>query len=1146
MVYARRRWAGIGVTVGLVLLFALPGFAATGPLHTSTAPRAVPSQDVRAAPQTSSGPISNPTVVASDVLRTLAEPVDRWELPGLALGPQLAPPWAKTSGHDSAGGVATAMDGPQGSASTDYTLNFSTEGTDCEIQFDGTDYVNGDELTDVAGGNHSLFAPACSGETFSQWFSTAGNLSDPISTSSTVTVTSSGNISAYYTGPAPTYTVYFTTSPDTCTIEFNGTTYANGQDAVAVPDGTYPLIANSCAGQSFSVWTSSPQYIIANPDTPSTTLSVTGTVDVEATYTPGPAPYTEAQWSQLNASEHPSARTGAAMAYDPALGAVVLFGGRSADGDQGDTWTFSGGVWTNITGQLSQSPPSRYDALMAFDGADGLLILVGGYTVDSPSVFTNVTWEFNGTAWSSGPDVPTSLLPSWWSFGPDLAYDNGTGQMILTSGMEPAPGSFVFAFQGGTWTQLPITDPCDATDPLAYDSADGYLLSVGGNDSYSTCIYNGTGNFREVSRTSGLPPYGGWAQVVYDDAADAVVFPLDTVWPVNCTLPSSCSQTWAYAGGVWTNLTSLSVSRPSIRTAPGLAYDAAAGYVVYFGGGTDSDLYGDTWTLTVSSTATPLTATISATPQSGSVPLSVIFQGSATGGSAPYQFNWSFGDGSSGTGPSSAHTYTTLGIYIATLTVTDSHGATASQSVPITVTAPNGTLAVGVVVEPNSVILGEETAFDATASGGVPPYVYTWTGLPPGCTTSNVSSLLCTPTATGLYNVTVQVMDSAGHFANATTLLLVKSSGNFLTAESASPSTVDVGMAVTFTAAISGGVTPYLNVTFYFGDGTAPTVVVPSLGETQVSVAHTYESVGVYYDTEVVVDSAFAAAASSALPITVDSAPTVTVTASPADATVGEPISLEAAAAGGPGDYTTYTWDLAGTAPPIVSTSADQSWTPTQASPAGGYNVTVRVNDTNGGSAEGFVIVTVNAAAPTPLVVNVSADPLSGAPPLLVHFYSGVSGGSGLMETRFKWSFGEASLSPLENTTHDFLTVGNYTVELTVTDLVGGQQVVRWLNITVGVATSTPKSSPLGLSATDTDALAGGVVVLAGLAAVGLLMRRRRSAPPQGPFEDRGTGAALSPHEDYVRAAQAQPSAPKVADPVTERQPPPDPLGDLL
>lgn len=63
------------------------------------------------------------------------------------------------------------------------------------------------------------------------------------------------------------------------------------------------------------------------------------------------------------------------------------------------------------------------------------------------------------------------------------------------------------------------------------------------------------------------------------------------------------------------------------------------------------------------------------------------------GGTAPYDVQWSFGDGTSGSatpGSTVTHTYTSTGSYTATLTVTDARGVTSSAHVgPLSITLPS-------------------------------------------------------------------------------------------------------------------------------------------------------------------------------------------------------------------------------------------------------------------------------------------------------------------------------------------------------------------------------------------------------------------------------------------------------------------------
>ena len=103
----------------------------------------------------------------------------------------------------------------------------------------------------------------------------------------------------------------------------------------------------------------------------------------------------------------------------------------------------------------------------------------------------------------------------------------------------------------------------------------------------------------------------------------------------------------------------------------------------------DSDKRQGAVTLSISaSQQTPtLTASVSASPLSGLVPLEVNFYGNASGGEAPYSYSWDFGDGSSSINQNTSHTYTKVDTYTVILTVRDSSGNLASESLLINVQA---------------------------------------------------------------------------------------------------------------------------------------------------------------------------------------------------------------------------------------------------------------------------------------------------------------------------------------------------------------------------------------------------------------------------------------------------------------------------
>jgi PKD repeat protein len=83
----------------------------------------------------------------------------------------------------------------------------------------------------------------------------------------------------------------------------------------------------------------------------------------------------------------------------------------------------------------------------------------------------------------------------------------------------------------------------------------------------------------------------------------------------------------------------------------------------------------------------PPVARATATPASGTVPLSVAFDGSTSSDAdgSIVSYSWTFGDGANATGATANHTYTTAGNYSAVLKVTDNQGAIGTVSVPVTV-----------------------------------------------------------------------------------------------------------------------------------------------------------------------------------------------------------------------------------------------------------------------------------------------------------------------------------------------------------------------------------------------------------------------------------------------------------------------------
>jgi len=151
-------------------------------------------------------------------------------------------------------------------------------------------------------------------------------------------------------------------------------------------------------------------------------------------------------------------------------------------------------------------------------------------------------------------------------------------------------------------------------------------------------------------------------------------------------------------------------TKPGQLDLPKAITEVYAGLTFYFGGKKECP---------------PLSCQVSGNPMSGSPPLTVQFNGSVSGGCPTHTYNWDFGDGSSSSDPSPKHTYQTVGNYTTGLTVTDSKGNRCQENVSsIMVGCPPLTCTVS--ANPASGAIPLTVQFNATVSGGCPPYTYNW------------------------------------------------------------------------------------------------------------------------------------------------------------------------------------------------------------------------------------------------------------------------------------------------------------------------------------------------------------------------------------------------------------------------------------
>jgi hypothetical protein len=123
---------------------------------------------------------------------------------------------------------------------------------------------------------------------------------------------------------------------------------------------------------------------------------------VSAPYKPNPTTwiYDGKTWISQSSPTNPPQGT-ASMAYDPAVGHTVLFGGNvpvpNNYRDPGtkpvnDTWIYDGETWTKQSPLTAPTP--RAAALMVYDPAHNSLVLYGGQGLTSSDAPFTDTWTY--------------------------------------------------------------------------------------------------------------------------------------------------------------------------------------------------------------------------------------------------------------------------------------------------------------------------------------------------------------------------------------------------------------------------------------------------------------------------------------------------------------------------------------------------------------------------------------------------------------------------------------------------------------------------------------------------------------------------------------------------------------------------------
>jgi PKD repeat protein len=579
----------------------------------------------------------------------------------------------------------------------------------------------------------------------------------------------------------------------------------------------------------------------------------------------------------------PPAVSDASMDYDYDLGAVVLFGGCGAFVcPMNETWIFSGGYWINASGPYCYysecffAPPARFAASMAFENntANNETVLFGGCLDFFCYTEADDTWVWDAPYAAWVPVLPDGS-PSARAYA-SMVYDPVLGELVLFGGCQYSCFmSDTWEFSGSTWTNLTTefayyyaTPEARGASEMTYDARLGEVILTGGvgqgplNNTWELgCTYEypygsycGWENITPsvnlpggiylgamASESSSYQPLltGGDCICVSNSLFETYVFePLFTATPTVSPNPANINEVVSFSAnlvggsmpyyGTWyTGNASYYYNYGVLDTTS--SYSAAGNYTVSLYA---EDFYGVSFVYTTYEIVGTVAAQATVAHATDDVGASDAFSTTAaSGGTSPYAYNWSFGDGTYGASADSVtHAYAAVGNYTANLTVMDLYGITNVTWVNVTVVpAPTVTAAASAT----SVDAGTALTFTPTAAGGVGAYTYSWAFGDTQTSTSTAPSH--TFATSGTFKVTVTVTDSVGGTGTGSVSVTVNPAVSGTA--SATPTTVTAGGSVAFTATGSGGTGTY-TYAWVFGDGTAKV--------TTATASHTYATAGSY------------------------------------------------------------------------------------------------------------------------------------------------------------------------------------------------------------------------------------------------------------------------------------------------------------
>ncbi len=442
-------------------------------------------------------------------------------------------------------------------------------------------------------------------------------------------------------------------------------------------------------------------------------LVMTGGVTNEGvlsdTWTYGPPPEVTANWSEMSPPHRPPGLSRGSMAFDQANGEMVLFGGNTGSSDSNETWVWDGSDWTQKS--PAHSPPARERAVMTFDRSSGEIVLFGGLDADQNRL--GDTWVWDGNDWTQ--KSPASSPPP--RFSAAMAFDPASGEVVLFGGADTYRYNQTWTWDGSNWSQeSPATIPPRRVGAaMTFDPTDGQIVMFGGQGGANaadnhilddTWVWDGSDWTQQTPATK--PDARQRASMDFDPALGrAILYGGDGYY-------TSFQDTWAWNGTDWERLTPS--ASPNARTETNMAFDPSSGSIVLYGG-SGNPILDETWVFQLEVGPPTAGITAPADGQSFTVGEAVATEfecEEATGGPGIASCE----DSNTGSAPAGTLDTSTLGPHTYTVTATSENGLTGTAQIGYTVEQAEPTVTTSGAVAEAAIGSGLEVDAELTGAHG--------------------------------------------------------------------------------------------------------------------------------------------------------------------------------------------------------------------------------------------------------------------------------------------------------------------------------------------------------------------------------------------------------------------------------------------